>query len=70
MSETKYNVEVKILDDAKWTYWVQASSLDYAIHLANRRSAEERGFVKYRIRKVVKTIVWQEGKLREGEVIT
>lgn len=61
MSETRYNIEVKLPLQKRWQYFMQVSKMLSAIQIA-KESPKIRipHSAIYRVRKVVKTIIWKQ----------
>ena len=64
MPEVRYNVEIKFKGKDKYNYLHQHWTLAWAIQAANRVDRTDK---HVRIRRVIKTVVWKNGKLNKTE---
>lgn len=62
MPEKMYNVEVLLehKEGKKWFYFAQTKTKDAAVTIASQHQGGDA--LDFRIRKVVKTIVWKESR--------
>jgi len=58
MREVDYEIQVRFPDSIGWVSWTQRHTIKQAMSMARIYN----GIAKFRIRKIVKTIVWKEGK--------